>query len=343
MLDEDPQQMDPESDSTSLFPEVPSYADIHQARLTLDKYLPKTPLVYSNALSEELNAEVYLKRDDVLPTGAFKIRGGMVLANELSNQSHSTTLITASTGNHGQSIAYAGRELSVPVEIVVPNDANKSKVTAIEQFGATVSHSGESMDEAFVHAQERAERESFRFVHPANEPGIIAGVATSGLEVVQELPEVDAVFVPVGSGSYASGYCLTTGSLAGADVIAVQSEGADAAYRTWHSSDLESIEQVTTFAEGIAVGTSFELTSHILQKLLTDFIRVSDDDLRKAIRTVLTKEHILAEAAGVASVAGAIANRKQIEGQTVVLPICGRNLSTAKLRSIITSESNDIS
>ena len=183
--------------------------------------------------------------------------------------------------------------------------------------------------------RERAEEESLRFVHPANEAEIIAGVATSGLEVVQELPEVDTVFVPVGSGSYASGYCLTAGVLANAEVVAVQSEGADAAYQAWHSGRLDSIDQVTTFAEGIAVGTPFELTSHILRELLGDFVRVSDNDLREAIRSTLTKEHILAEAAGVASVAGAAACRSRIEGQTVVLPVCGRNLSTEKLRSIL--------
>jgi len=321
--------------SPKSLPDPPSHADIYQARLILDRYFPKTPLVYSDALSEEFDADVYLKRDDVLPTGAFKIRGGLVLANELSKQSESTTLVTASTGNHGQSISYASRELDIPAEIVVPDGANESKVRAMERLSATVRHHGESMDEAFAYAQKLAKEESFRFVHPANTAEIISGVATSGLEVVQDLPEVDTVFVPVGSGSYASGYCLTAGMLADADVVAVQSEGADAAYQAWQSGRLDSIDEVTTFAEGIAIGTPFELTSHILQELLCDFICVSDDDLREAIKLMLTEEHILAEAAGVASVAGAAACQNQIEEQTVVLPICGRNLSDEKLQSVI--------
>jgi threonine dehydratase len=291
--------------------------------------------VYSDFLSEELDAEVYLKRDDVLPTGAFKIRGGLVLAAHMQRQESPTTLITASTGNHGQSISYAGRELGVPVEIVVPVDANESKVRAMERLGATVRQHGNSMEEAFAWAQERADEEGFRFVHPANEPQIIAGVATAGLEVVQELPSVDVVFSPVGSGSYASGYCLTAGALAGADVIGVQSHGADASYRAWHSGSMDSIDEVSTFAEGIAVGTPFELTMHVLREHLADFIRVSDDDLRTAIRRMLDEEHILAEAAGVASVAGAYASRDRLAGSTVVLPICGRNLSTAKLRTLL--------
>jgi threonine dehydratase len=321
--------------SPSDLPNPPTCAEVHQASRILKKHFPKTPLVYSDALSDKLDADVYLKRDDVLPTGAFKIRGGLVLANKLSKQSNPTTLITASTGNHGQSISYAGRELGVPVEIIVPNEANQSKIAAMERLGATVRHHGRSMDEAFSHAKERAAEQSFRFVHPANEPEIIAGVATAGLEVVQELPDVDTIFVPVGSGSYASGYCLTTAMLAGAEVIAVQSKGADAAYRAWHSGTMEPIDRVTTFAEGIAVGTPYELTSHILDELLTDFIRVTDDDLRNGIETMLQEESILAEAAGVASIAGAIACKERIEDQKVVLPICGRNLSVPKLRVLM--------
>jgi threonine dehydratase len=191
------------------------------------------------------------------------------------------------------------------------------------------------MDEAFAWARERADEQEFRFVHPANEPRIIAGVATAGLEVVRELPEVDVVFSPVGSGSYATGYCLTAGLLADADVVGVQSEGADAACRAWHSGGMECLDEVTTFAEGIAVGTPFELTMSVLRDHLSDFVCVSDDDLRAAIRTMLDEEHILAEAAGVASVAGADARCDRLAGRTVVLPVCGRNLATEKLRALL--------
>jgi threonine dehydratase len=316
-------------------PAPPSHSDIYQAYQTLRNHFQETPLVYSDFLSAELDADVYLKRDDVLPTGAFKLRGGLVLAAHMNERESPKTLITASTGNHGQSISYAGRELGVPVEIVVPVEANESKVRAMERLGATVHHQGTSMDEAFAWAQKRATQEGFRFVHPANESQIIAGVATAGLEVVQELPGVDIIFSPVGSGSYASGYCLTAGILADAAVVGVQSKGADAAYQAWHSGSMDPIDNVTTFAEGIAVGTPFELTMHILREHLTDLIRVRDDDLRDAIRRMLTEEHILAEAAGVASVAGAFTSKDRIAGKTVVLPICGRNLSMGKLQSLL--------
>jgi threonine dehydratase len=316
-------------------PDPPTHAEIFRARRTLRNHFERTPLVYSDYLSAAFDAEVYLKRDDVLPTGAFKIRGGLALAAHLSEQGTAEMLITASTGNHGQSISYAGRELGVPVEIVVPEDANPSKVRAIERLDATVLTHGESMDEAFAWARERADEQGLRFVHPANEPRIIAGVATAGLEVVLELPEVDTVFSPVGSGSYATGYCLTAGLLADADVVGVQSEGADAACRAWHSGGMECIEEVTTFAEGIAVGTPFELTMSVLRDHLRDFVCVSDGDLQAAMRTMLDEEGVLAEAAGVASVAGADAYRDRLAGRTVVLPVCGRNLATEKLRALL--------
>lgn len=326
-------------DSTVLTPPGSSnritYSDILQARQTLRRHFQATPLVYSDFLSDSLNAEVYLKRDDLVPTGAFKLRGGLVLAAELSNSEDPTTLITASTGNHGQSISFAGRELGVPVEIVVPEDANDSKVDAMQRLGATVRHHGSSMDEAFVWAQTRADEQGFRFVHPAHEPEIIAGVATAGLEVIEELPEVDFVFSPVGSGSYASGWSLTAGKLCGAEVIGVQSEGADAVYQAWDTGRIESIDEVDTFAEGIAIGTPFKFTVQILDEYLADFLRVTDEDLREAMRRVIIKEHILAEAAGIASVAGAYAYRDQLSGSTVVLPICGRNISVKKLCELI--------
>ena len=263
MRDDPATPIDQTADAPSMASDRPTTADICQARQTIREHAPKTPLVYSDFLSAELDADVYLKRDDTLPTGAFKLRSGLVLAAHLAQHNSVSKLITASTGNHGQSISYAGRELGVPVEIVVPIEANESKVRAMEGLGATVRHHGASMDEAFAWAKRRADEEGFRFVHPANEPQIIAGVATAGLEVVEELPDVDVVFSPVGSRSYASGFCLSAGELAGADVIGVQSEGADAAYRAWHHGGMEQIDDVATIAEGIAVGTPFELTMSV--------------------------------------------------------------------------------
>jgi len=315
---------------------VPGFADIFTAGSVLRSHFEATPLVYSDALSHDLDADVYLKRDDVLPTGAFKIRGGLVLADHLAGNCEATTLVTASTGNHGQSIAYAGRELELAVEVVVPEDANTGKIDAMECLGARVLTHGASMDRAFSWAQRRAEAEDgSRFVHPANEPKLVAGVATAGLEVVEELPSVDTIVSPVGSGSYASGFCLTAGELVGADVIGVQTTGANAAYRAFHTDTMEPVDAVETSVEGMAVGTPFELTTRILGANLADFIELDDPAFERAVETLLEVEHVLAETAGVASVAGAYALRDRLEGRTVVLPVCGRNLALDKLADIL--------
>jgi threonine dehydratase len=313
----------------------PTVHDVYAAGRVIDSELPRTPLVRSEPLSEELNAEVYLKREDTLPTGAFKVRGGLNLVAELPAEFRDPGLIAASTGNHGQSVAYAGRAADVPVRIVVPEEANPTKVAAIERYGATVEHHGDDYDEAREHAETRAAEAGFRYVHSANEPRLIAGVATAGLEVVEDLPAVDTVIVPVGGGSGASGYCLTAGRLADARVIGVQSRAADAAHRAFHEGHLSPADSAETFAEGLATRTPFALTMDILREELADLVRVSDAELRRGIYDLLDRDRVLAEGATAAGVAAARDLGESIAGERVVLPVTGRNLATEKLHAIV--------
>ncbi|MDZ7701301.1 MAG: pyridoxal-phosphate dependent enzyme [Halobacteriales archaeon] len=313
----------------------PTLADVYAARAVVRRHLPRTPLVRSEPLSAELDAEVYLKREDTLPTGAFKVRGGLALVHDLPAEFHDVGLIAASTGNHGQSVAYAGRVADVPVRIIVPEDANPAKVAAIERYGATVEHHGQDFDEAREHAEALAEAEGFRYVHSANEPRLVAGVATAGLEVVEDRPDVDTVLVPVGGGSGASGYCLTAGRLADARVIGVQSASADALNRAFHEGHLEPQAATETFAEGLATRTPFAVTMGILREGLADFLTVEDRELRRGIFDLLDREGVLAEGAAAAGVAGARALGDELAGETVVIQVSGRNLSTGKLRSVL--------
>lgn len=313
----------------------PSVGDVYAARAVVRRHLPRTPLVRSEPLSAELDADVYLKREDTLPTGAFKVRGGINLVHDLPVEFRTAGLVTASTGNHGQSIAYAGRVFDVPVRIVVPEDANPAKVGAIERYGATVEHHGVDYDEAREYAEIVAIEEGVRYVHLANEPRLIAGVGTAGLEVVEDLPTVDTVFVPVGGGSSASGYCLTAGALADARVIGVQSSAANAAHRAFHEGHLEPTDVMETFAEGLATRTPFALTQEIFRDGLADLITVEDDALRRVIYELLDREGVLAEGAAAASVAGARASADEIAGETVVIQLSGRNISTGKLRGVL--------
>lgn len=312
----------------------PTVGDVYAARPVVSRHLPRTPLVRSDPLSAELDADVYLKREDTLPTGAFKVRGGITLVSNLDDDFRERGLIAASTGNHGQSIAYAGDRFDVPVTVAVPTDANADKVAAMERLGARVVRTGETFDDAREWA-EREAREGYRYVHSANERDLVAGVGTAGLEVVEDLPEVEYLFCPVGGGSSASAYCLTVGDLADATVVGVQSEAAPAMHRAWAEDTLEPHDRMETFAEGLATSVPFAMTTRVLRDRLDDFLLVDDDALRDAVETLFETERIVMEGACGASLAGARAMRDAVAGSTVVLQVSGRNVDAETLRAIL--------
>ena len=323
-------------DASTLFPyhdlTPPTVADVYAARQTLQ--LPETPLVRADGLSAALDADVYLKREDTLPTGAFKIRGGLTLVDEIDDRFHEPGLIAASTGNHGCSVAYAAGQFGVPATVVVPEETTARKVDQIERLGATVELYGEKFDQAREHAEARA-REGYRYVHSANEPALIAGVGTAGLEVTEQLPEVEYLFCPVGGGSSAAGYALTVGRLTDATVVGVQSERAPAVHRAWAEDTLEPHDRVDTFAEGIATRVPFALPVTMLRRDLDEFRLVSDDALRRGVKTMFERERIVMEGACAASVAGARAMADEIAGSTVVLQVSGRNVDPELFRRLV--------
>ena len=326
-------------DATTVFPyhdlTPPTTADVYRARKVVDRHLPRTPLVRSEPLSARFDADVYLKREDTLPTGAFKVRGGLTLVSRLNEEFRDPGLVAASTGNHGQSIAYAGREFGVPVTIVVPAEANPSKVRAMERLGATVVKRGPEFDAAREHAEELAVEEGYRLVHSANEQALVAGVGTAGLEVVEDIPDLDYLFCPVGGGSSAAGYCLTVGALTDASVIGAQSAAAPAVHSAWSEGHFDPHDRMETFAEGIATRSPFAMTTRLLRERLDDFRLVSDDALRDGIRDLFLEETVVAEGASAASLAAIDGMREEIAGKTVVFPISGRNVDPEKLRTIV--------
>ncbi|GGN87349.1 threonine ammonia-lyase [Haloarcula pellucida] len=322
-------------DETTVFPyhdlTPPTTADVARARKVVRQHLPTTPLVRSETLSSDLDAEVYLKREDTLPTGAFKVRGGVNLVSSLSAEFREAGLITASSGNHGQSIAWAGREFGVPVTIGVPAEANDGKVAAMERLGAEVIRHGPDYDAARERIEQLASERGARYVHSGNEPKLVAGVGTAGLEVVDELPEVDRVFCPVGGGTSAAGYCLTVGKLTDADVVGVQSEAAPAMHRAWTDGSLEPHDRMETTAEGVATRVPFALTMDLLGDGLADFRLVSEADIRDGVARLFEDERIVMEGACATAVAAAVEARAEIAGETVVIPVSGRNIDLAKL------------
>ena len=314
----------------------PTFQDIVAAREFISQYLPKTPLVRVEKLSEELGCDYYAKLENLQPTGAFKVRGGVnLVGNEVSTTRISgwvagkhATLITASTGNHGQSIAYGGRLFGTRVIIYAPTEnVNESKMQAMRNLGAEVRLYGRDFDEARLECERVAREEGFRYVHSANEPKLIAGVGTIGLEIFEDLPDVDVIIAPAGGGSCASGNCLVANKInPRVRVIAAQSEAAPAMWHAWRNRTLDPYPTMETEHEGLATRVPFELTNKILWELLDDFILVTDEEINEAIRLLARHAKQVAEGAGAASLAAALKLRDGLRGKKVVGILTGGNI-----------------
>ncbi len=307
----------------------PTFRDIWEAKKIISSYLHRTPLYSYPQLEQILGAKVLIKHEDHQPTRSFKVRGGINLLAHLSPEKRQRGLITASTGNHALSIAYACRLFNAPATIVMPEGANPLKVKAVESQGAKIIFHGRIFDEAKDFALQLANEQGAHFVHPANEPHLIAGVGTYALEIFEDEPEVEVIIVPVGGGSGA----INTET----KVIAVQAEKAPAAYLSWRNRRLEE-DKMETGAEGLQTRMGYELTQSILWDYLNDFILVSEEEMEKAILIYLENIRSLVEHAGAAPLAAAIKIKEQLRDKKVVLVLSGGNLAIESLRSLLTNE-----
>lgn len=313
----------------------PTLHDVISARGRIAPYVWRTPLHHYLGLDALLDAEVWVKHENHQRLGAFKMRGGINLLSRLTDEEKRRGVITASSGNHGQSIAYAADILGVKCIVCVPEGANRGKVEAIRNLGAEVVHHGPYFDITNEYAQRLAKEEGYRYIHAVNEPLLIAGVGTYTLEILEDLPDVDYIIVPLGGGSGACGTCIVAKSVnPDIKVIAVQAESAQAAYLSWKTGDIVEAPMESA-AEGLATGRGYELPQSILRDLLDDFILVSDAEMERAIVTHLEKTHNLTEHAGAASLAGALKIKDQLRGKKVALVMSGGNLSIEHLKAAL--------
>jgi threonine dehydratase len=311
---------------------APTIADVLDAKRRIAPYLSPTPLYRYAVLDELLGAQVFVKHENHQPVGAFKVRGGINLVSQLDADERDRGVVTASTGNHGQSIAYAAGLFGVPATICVPERANPVKVASMRGLGATLVFHGRDFDEAREHCEGLAREHGYRYVHSGNEPLLIAGVGTETLEILEEQPRVETIVVPIGGGSGAAGACIVAKSVDPAiRVIGVQSEAAPAAYRSWKERSLVDGSPMETFAEGLATRTAFDLPQRILWELLDDFVLVSDDEIRTAQATMIETTRNLIEAAGAAPLAAALRLREQLAGKRIALIASGGNASREQL------------
>jgi threonine dehydratase len=246
-------------------------------------------------------------------------------------------VITASSGNHGQSIAYACKVFGVRAIIGLPTDANPLKVESMRNLGAELIFHGVNFDEARQHCERLAKEEGYRYVHAVNEPLLVAGVATETLEILEDFPDVETIFVPLGGGSGAAGACIVAKTINPAiQVIAVQSAQAPAGYLSWKNRRIAEAP-MKTMAEGLATASGYELPQSILWDLLDDFVLVGDDEINRAIAVLVERAHTLAEAAGAASLAGAIKCADRIKGKKVAIIVSGGNITVAQLTQALGS------
>lgn len=308
-----------------------------QARKRIAPFLKPTALHYYPLLSDLVGADIWVKHENHQPTGAFKVRGGINLLASLSHDERASGVITASTGNHGQSIAYASHLFGVRAIIGVPENSNPAKLAAMKSWGAEILVHGRDFDETRERVEAFATERGMRYVHPANEPMLIAGVATIALEALETLPDPDYLFCAVGGGSSCSGATLVARTLRPSlQVVGVQAARACSAYESWRQKKLVSTGKSETFAEGLATRVAFEMTQQLLWKYLTRFVLIEEEEMRQAMIHYLDCARTLAEGAGAAPLAAALKMREEIRGKKVILYLSGGNVSRDHLVRVLT-------
>ncbi|HAX24906.1 MAG TPA: threonine/serine dehydratase [Thermomicrobiales bacterium] len=318
---------------------APTISDILAARLVVNRYLPPTPIVRSPALDEHLGLDLTLKCENMQPVGAFKVRGGIYFMSRLDPEQRARGVVTASTGNHAQSIAYAAREFGVRAVIYMPEINNPDKVAATRRLGAEVVESGADFDACRDEAEAHARREGMRYIHPANEPWLLTGVGTYALELIEAAPDLDTVIVPVGGGSGVCGTAIVFKAMRPQTrIIAVQTRNMPAVYESFHQKQMISLEGGSTFAEGLATRVPFETPFRIMQELVDDVVLVSEEEMRQAMVLLLDKAHLVSEGAGAASLAAAGLLADDLRGQRVGLIVSGGNVTLDTLQRAMCDE-----
>ena len=297
------------------------------------RHLSRTPLYRYPLLSARLGFDAYVKHENHLPIGAFKVRGGVNLFANLTDKQRRQGVVTATRGNHGLSMAWSANTFGSRACIYVPKNNNRDKNALMGSLGGEVIEHGRDFDEAQLEAMARAENELMRYAHPANEPLLIAGVGTYAMEVAEDLPDADAIIVPIGGGSLISGTVLALRTLRpDIEIIGVQAERACALAKSIEAGSLQTVDNADTFADGMATRTAFELPFEIVKDQLDRIVLVTEDEMRDAVRTALEVTHNVAEGAAAAVYAAAEKLRSSMARKKVVLVHSGHNIDRDTLR-----------
>lgn len=304
-------------------------AQLEDAARLVHAHMPPTPQYAWPLLAARTGCEVWVKHENHTPTGAFKIRGGLVMMSERTNR---RGVISATRGNHGQSLAFAGARFGVAVTIVVPQGNSAEKNAAMRALGAQLIEHGEDFDAARLHAAQLAEERGLDFAPSFAEP-LVRGVATYALELLRAAPALDALYVPIGLGSGICG-CILARDLLGlsTEIIGVQSTGADAYARSFAAGHVVETAQALTLADGMATRIPDPAALAIIRRGAARIVTVTDDEVRDAIRAYWTDTHNLAEGAGAAPLAALMQEKARMAGARVATILCGGNIDLALFR-----------
>jgi threonine dehydratase len=324
-------------------PPAVSLDHIRAAREVVYRHVQPTPLIEHPLLGEEVGARVFVKHENHLPTGAFKVRGGLNFMHHFAAsgaQAHAHRgVITATRGNHGQSVALSARLYNVPATVVVPFGNNPEKNAAMRAFGARLIEHGRDFDEAREETARLAAAENLRYIHSADEPHLINGVGTYALEIIEAMQargeRVDAVFVPIGLGSGVCGVITAFRALSPATKIyGVQAAGAPSLYLSWRAGRAVTTEEAHTFADGVATRVPAAMTLDIILKGVDEVLLVGEGEIVSALRLLWRTTHNLVEGAGAVATAAVWQRREQLHGLNVVSVLSGANLDTDTLRRV---------
>jgi len=311
-------------------------AGVFRARARLRHHLATTPLREYPGLNNLVGTRLLIKHENLNPTCAFKVRGGINLISQLSPEEREKGVVTASSGNHGQSIAYASALAGVMATVYLPQNPNPDKARAIEQFGARLVCYGKDFDESREEAERVARRTGARYIHNANEPLLIEGVGTIGLEILETEPEVDAFLIPVGGGTGVVGSGMVAKALKpSVKVYAVQAAGAPSVYHSYKAGRIIKGGEIRTFADGLATRVPFPRIFRLIRQVVDDFLLVEEEEMREAVRLLLHHAHTVAEGAGAAPLAAALKLKRRLRGKTVAMVLSGSNLPVDVLRDIL--------
>nr|CAD67960.1 putative threonine dehydratase catabolic [Thermotoga sp. RQ2] len=309
--------------------------DIKEAQRTLKNVVHRTALAYSSVLSEVTGGEIYLKMENLQKTGSFKIRGAYNKIAHLSEEERKRGVVAASAGNHAQGVALAAQIFGIHATIVMPKYAPLSKITKTRNLGAQVILEGNIFDEAYEAALRIQEKTGAVFVHPFNDPHVIAGQGTIGLEIMEDLPDVEVVVVPVGGGGLISGVSVAIKSMnPEVKVIGVQTENMPSMIASLRRGRAERVEGKPTLADGIAVKKPGDLTFELVKKYVDEMVVVNEEEIADAILFLLEQAKVVAEGAGAVGVA-AVLNKLDVKGKKVAIVISGGNIDVNMIDRII--------